>query len=86
MTQLARIPAAAVPPSAGRPQRRWLSGWWAKPFLSLLRAWRSQTDLFERWYAAPYKDGGPLRWQRREGTYVLDGVEVPSHSDRKGNR
>jgi hypothetical protein len=53
-----------------------LSIWW-KPFRSLHQAWRSQTALWDRWYVAPYKDDGPLRWQQRDGDWVLDGAQVP---------
>ena len=85
MTQLARIPAAAAP-GGTPPHRRRMSGWFAKPCAALVRSWRSQTELWERWYVAPYKDDGPLRWQRRDGTWVLDGAELPGRADRKGNR
>jgi hypothetical protein len=73
MAQLARHPDATAP---HRPPHRRLS-WYGRPFVSLVRAWRSQTELWERWQAAPYKNAGPLRWQRREGRLVLEGAQLP---------
>jgi hypothetical protein len=76
MAQPARIPPPR-PPGDEQPARGRRRRWYGKPLRSLRQAWRSQTDLWERWYAAPYKDAGPLRWQRRDGTWVLDGTELP---------
>ena len=85
MAHLARVSAATVPPDGDRPTHR-PAFWWTKPFrlaAPLLRAWRSQAELWERWYAAPYKDDGPLRWQRRDGVWVLDGALLSSRADRR---
>lgn len=76
MAQLREVPTP-VPPGAAQPSRRRLPGWCRRPFTSLWQAWRNQMDLWERWYTAPYKDAGPLRWQRRDGRWVLDGAEMP---------